>query len=129
MPEITYEDRDWATWRTLSKEAQADAMKNNAIPTITKTRRVSSDELEIIMFPQTWGSTALGYGGIGGAAMTGAYTIIISFCSTTYCVYFGGGQLAYRLNWADMTPSGRDNFFNDVAARTMVEVRGSGKYR
>lgn len=129
MSEITYEDRDWEAWRALSKEDQSSAMKNNAIPTVTRIRRPMVDELEVIMFPQSWGSTALGYGGLGGAAMTSAYTIIISYHSTTYCVYFGRGQLAYKLTWADMSPLGRDNFFKDVANRSMTDVRGSAKYR
>lgn len=30
------------------------------------------------MFPQAWGSTSLGFGGIGGQAMTSAYTTVIT---------------------------------------------------
>ena len=127
--EITYEDRDWDAYRGMTASAQLAAMRNNTVPMVTKTRRPFSDELEIIMFPQTWGSTATGYGGVGGAAMTAAYTIIISYMMTTYCVYFGCDRLAYRLNWADMSPAGRDNFFKDVASRTMAGCEGSEKYR
>ena len=129
MSEIIYEDRDWEAWRALSKEDQSSAMKNNAIPTVTRVRRPMVDELEVIMFPQSWGSTALGYGGLGGAAMTSAYTIIVSYHSTTYCVYFGRGQLAYKLTWADMSPEGRENFLSDMAARNMASVAKSGKYK
>ena len=129
FPGITYEDRDWETWRTLSKEEQTDAIQNRTVPMLTKSRRVYSDEIEVTMFPQTWGSTATGYGGVGGSAMTGAYTIIVSYMMTTYCVYFGCGRLAYKLNWADMTPSGRDNFMSDMSARSMASVSKSGKYR
>ena len=129
MPEMTYEDRDWDAWRALSKEDQGSAMKNNAIPTVSKTRRLMTDELEVVMFPQTWGSTATGYGGMGGAAMTSVYTVIVSYDSTTYCVYFGCGRLAYKLTWADMSPSGRDNFMSDMSARSMAAVAQSGKYR
>jgi len=129
LAEITYEDRDWETWRTLSKEEQTDSIRNHTVPMLTKTRRVYSDEIEVTMFPQTWGSTATGYGGIGGSAMTGAYTIIVCYMMTTYCVYFGCGRLAYKLNWADMTPSGRENFLSDMAARSMASVARSGKYK
>jgi predicted Fe-S protein YdhL (DUF1289 family) len=127
--EITYEDRDWDAYRGMTAIAQLAAVRNNTVPMVTKTRRPFSDELEIIMFPQTWGSTATGYGGVGGSAMTGAYTIIVSYMMTTYCVYFGCGRLAYKLNWADMTPSGRDNFMSDMSARNMASVAKSGKYR
>lgn len=129
MPDLTYEDRDWDAWRKLSKEEQGVTMRTGTEPRVRKIRRPMSDELEVIMFPQTWGSTATGYGGLGGAAMTDAYTIIVSHHSTTYCVYFGCGRLAYKLTWADMSPEGRDNFFKDVATRTMASVAQSGKYR
>jgi hypothetical protein len=127
--EITYEDRDWDAYRGMTAIAQLAAVRNNTVPMVTKTRRPFSDELEIIMFPQTWGSTALGYGGMGGAAMTAAYTIILSFHLQTYCVYFGGGRLAYKLEYVDMSKEGRENFFMDMANRNMADVRGSVKYR
>jgi hypothetical protein len=127
--EITYEDRDWDAYRGMNAQEQVAAMKSKTIPMVTKTRRPFSDELEIIMFPQTWGSTALGYGGMGGAAMTAAYTIILSFHLQTYCVYFGCGRLAYKLEYADMSKEGRENFFMDMANRNMADVRGSAKYR
>jgi len=129
LAEITYEDRDWDAYRGMTAIAQLAAVRNNTVPMVTKTRRVYSDEIEVTMFPQTWGSTATGYGGMGGAAMTSAYTIIVCYKMTTYCVYFGCGRLAYRLTWADMTPSGRDNFLSDMAARNMASVAKSGKYR
>ena len=129
LAEITYEDRDWDAYRGMTASAQLAAVRNNTVPMVTKTRRVYSDEIEVTMFPQTWGSTATGYGGMGGAAMTSAYTIIVCYKMTTYCVYFGCGRLAYKLNWADMTPSGRDNFLSDMAARNMASVAKSGKYR
>ena len=36
----------------------------------TKTRRPDMRDIEVRMFPETWPSTALGFGGVGGAAMT-----------------------------------------------------------
>ena len=128
MPDITYEDRDWDAWRKLTKEEQGVAMKTDTVPRVSRIRRPFNDELEVIMFPQTWGSTATGYGGLGGSAMTDAYTIIVSYKMTTYCVYFGCGRLAYKLTWADMTPEGRENFLSDMAARNMASVAKSEKY-
>jgi len=127
--EITYEDRDWDAYRGMNAQEQLAAVRNNNVPMVTKTRRPFSDELEIIMFPQTWGSTALGYGGMGGAAMTAAYTIVLSFHLQTYCVYFGSGRLAYKLEYINMSKEGRENFFMDMANRNMADVRGSVKYR
>lgn len=51
--------------------------------------RPTISDLEIIHFPQTWGSTALGFGGMGGAAMTTAYTTVI-LCRGNAAIFFGG---------------------------------------
>ena len=49
----------------------------------------------IHMFTQMWGSTACGWGGMGGAAMTESYTIIIENELFGFaCIYYGG-RLAY----------------------------------
>jgi hypothetical protein len=56
------------------------------------------DDIDVYVFPQTWGSTALGYGGIGGSIMTTASTIVLhSICENIFKVYFGGGLLAYQI--------------------------------
>lgn len=34
-------------------------------------------EVSMYMFPQVWGSTALGFEGIGGCALTTAYTVVV----------------------------------------------------
>lgn len=44
-------------------------------------------------FPQTWGSTALGFGGIGGQAITTAQTYVVLANGAIY-VYFGS-RFAY----------------------------------
>ena len=74
------------------------AVKNHTVPVITKTRRVYTHEVEVVMFQQTWGSTALGYGGIGGAVSTPAYTVVVSY-ENHMRVYFGGGRLVYELGY------------------------------
>lgn len=59
-------------------------------------RRPTPQTCEVIMFRQVWGSTALGYGGVGGQAMTNADTVIVISDLTGHAaVYFGGGRLAY----------------------------------
>ena len=128
LPDMNYEDRDWEAWRKMSKEDQGHAMKTDSVPRVKKTRRPTSDELEIVMFSQTWGSTALGYGGIGGAAMTPAYTVIVSHYNRS-CVYFGYGRLAYMLDYSTMSPEGRAAAQADIARQNMVEVSQAGKYR
>jgi hypothetical protein len=105
----TYEDRDWAAYGNGDKEAR-----------ITKTRKHTEYDMTVEgMFPQTWGSTALGFGGIGGAAMTTAYTIVISSdLNGQYCVYFGG-QFAYRIDKPNK------QFFEDMYSTRMRERKGA----
>jgi len=128
IPEITYQDRDWQAYKGMTGPEQVDAVNNDTVPTITKTRRVYTDEVEVVMFPQTWGSTALGYGGIGGAAMTPAYTVVVSY-ENHMCVYFGHGRLAYRLDYNKMSTEGRERWREDLQAQNLEDIRGSGKYR
>jgi len=90
------------------------------------TRRPFYYELHVeAMFPQTWGSTALGFGGIGGQTITPAYTIIIG-CDFNhhYCVYFGG-RFAYKL---DMKKFDIEKIRKDIAGHGMAEVGQRGRY-
>lgn len=82
-------------------------------------RRPHEHEIEVYSFPQTWGSTALGFGGIGGSAMTTALTVVV-MCGREACVYFGG-SFAYRIKDAN------DRFFEDMRSHNMSEVHGAVK--
>lgn len=59
-------------------------------------RRISADDFEIYTFTQAWGSTALGFGGIGGQAITKANTYVLEPVAPnapdykTCHVYFAG---------------------------------------
>lgn len=56
------------------------------------------DDISVYVFPQSWGSTALGYDGIGGSQMTTASTIVLyAFDSDIIRVYFGCSILAYEI--------------------------------
>lgn len=73
----------------------------------TYLRRPYKREVEVYSFPETWGSTALGYGGVGGHAMTTAQAVIIT-CPITAeaCIYWGaGGYLGRKLNLSDTQDS------------------------
>jgi hypothetical protein len=68
------------------------------------------------MFRQTWGSTALGFGGIGGMAITPAYTVIVS-CDRSHAsaVYFGG-RFAYLVEYANQNTEYRVDVANHLMA-------------
>ena len=85
FPEYKYKDRDWTKydkWRRevfdkLSNEEKKklydEERRTNvhmcpADCLVEKSRKHTFYDLTVYnMFPQTWGSTALGFGGIGGA--------------------------------------------------------------
>lgn len=93
---------------------------------LRKRRPTQYDITDIQMFTQMWGSTALGFDGIGGCAITTASVIIItgSFFSKDFsrevAVYFGGRH-AYTIK----NPSAA--FADDVSKRSMADVRDAKK--
>ena len=121
FPEYTYRDRDWPkhdAWRaTLKREEYKTAVAPDDC-WVEKTRRHSMYDLTVhSMFPQTWSSTALGFGGIGGQAITSAYVCVIeSGLVGQFAVYFGG-QLAYVIQ----RPNAQ--FMEDIASHRMVDAR------
>ena len=84
----------------------------------------SYDDIDVYVFPQTWGSTALGYGGIGGSMMTSASTVVLyANCENIVRVYFGCGLLAYEIKNPNRL------FFEDMFNHRVAEKFKSGKYR
>lgn len=121
FPEYTYRDRDWPkhdAWRaTLKREEYKTAVAPDDC-WVEKTRRHSMYDLTVYsMFPQTWSSTALGFGGVGGQAITSDYVCVIeSGLVGQFAVYFGG-----RLAYVIQRPNGK--FMEDVARQHMVDAR------
>lgn len=79
-------------------------------------------EIEMYMFPQVWGSTALGFGGIGGQAMRAAYTTVVVETQYNWCAVFFGETMAYLIS------NPKDVFFEDVKRHNMAPVSQHGKY-
>lgn len=111
LPDIEYEDYDYTEIKKIKKSIDKqkvwEDIKNSGKKIIKKRRPSSHDDLDVYAFPQTWGSTALGHGGIGGAAISSALTVVVGMKRYYYCVYFGG-RLAYKV----FNPS--PNFFEDL---------------
>ncbi len=82
------------------------------------------DDIEVYSFPQCWGSTALGYSGVGGSAMTSAQTVVLHAINENIVkVYFGGKRLAYCVQ----DPS--REFFKDVFENNVLPQSQASKYR
>lgn len=86
-----------------------------------KEARPSVRDCEVYHFPQEWGSTALGFGGMGGSAMTAAYTTVV-IQGNSFCVYFDG-RFAYGV-----TGFNRTALYEDLKRFDMAAVRNAEKY-
>lgn len=102
--------------------AYADYQAKHGTPTRTVFRRPTALDVEVQLFEQLWGSTALGYGGLGGAAMTYAYTVVVS-SHDRICVYFGGGNLAYTLSPEEMVQEQTEAWISDLQKRQILGRR------
>ena len=81
------------------------------------------DDFELYTFEQTWGSTALGFGGIGGQMMTSATTyVFIPMSVNQKCFVYFAGRFAYAVDYSE-------KFMKDVLDCNMASVYESGKYR
>ena len=88
-----------------------------------KDKYVRMDDFEVHMFEQIWGSTTLGFGGIGGQSMTTAntYVFVPVTCNQNAFVYFGS-QFAYEVEYCD-------HLKEDINNRCMKPCNRAGYYR
>ena len=81
------------------------------------------DDFVLHTFEQTWGSTALGFGGVGGQAMTSATTyVFIPIVINQKCFVYFAGRFAYAVDYSE-------KFMEDVLKCDMASVADSGKYK
>ena len=85
--------------------------------------RPTIDAFELYTFTQIWGSTALGFGGLGGQAMTVArtYVFVPVVCNQKCFIYFGD-KFAYEADWCEALKEDIDN-------HNMEPVNRAGKYK
>ena len=80
------------------------------------------DDFELYTFEQTWGSTALGFGGMGGSAMTSARTyVFIPRHASQKCFVYFAGRFAYAVDYSE-------KFMKDVHNKNMESVARAEKY-
>lgn len=120
LPNIHYERRDHAAMRGWPAEKRMEAMRSNTVPMKSDVRRPTETECEIYaMFVQTWGSTALGFGGVGGAAMTPTYTVVVLGPEGQFAIYWNGTH-AYTVDPNTQTDEERKAFLEDLTNRVTV---------
>lgn len=82
-----------------------------------------SYDVTLYTFPQTWRSTALGFGGYGGQMITRAQTTVIMVSTThEYGAVFFGGKFAYSIKNVN------EAFIKDVSQFHMEPVYKASKY-
>ena len=84
--------------------------------------RSTLDDFDMYTFEQVWGSTSLGFGGIGGQAMTTARTyVFVPINGSRTCFVYFAGKFAYKVNYSE-------KFMEDVSKCNMASVAMSRKY-
>lgn len=115
--DIEYETRDWDEYRKTKKDVRIPAQR----------RPYSDRDFGVYsMFQQTWGSTALGHGGMGGAAVTTAYTIVLECRATEEFLVYFGGEFCYKVS---MKSSNIGVFAEDVKNQCLASKRESERYQ
>jgi hypothetical protein len=113
--DIEYETRDWQVYRDTKEDVRIPARR----------RPTTRDFGVYAMFTQTWGSTALGHGGMGGAAVTTAYTVVLECRATEEFLVYFGGKMCYKI---DRRSKNLDQFVEDCKNCCLVSKKESTKY-
>jgi hypothetical protein len=115
--DIEYETRDWEVYRKTQQDVR--------VP-VRRRPHFDQDFWVYCMFPQTWGSTALGHGGMGGASVTTAYTIVLECHATQEFLVYFGGQMCYKISRRSPNIA---VFVEDCKNHCLVSKRESEKYQ
>jgi hypothetical protein len=84
--------------------------------------RKYSENYDITVFSQEWGSTAMCFGGWGGQAVTTAYVVVMTFLPTGIVGVYVDGKLAYLIH------NPNNKFFEDIRDRHIIDVRMKSLY-
>ena len=121
---IEYDRMDYDAVRLARTDEEKRASMS---ATVKDTRRPTTRDFTVYaMFPQTWGSTALGHGGIGGASITTAYTVVLECNYTSELLVYFGGRLCYKVNKRSENFS---KFVEDCKNQYLADKRESVKYQ
>jgi hypothetical protein len=125
-PDVMREQlKDGMSWGDRTKDESMIDFRKRAFE--AKAARPDESDIEVYaMFVETWGSTALGFGGVGGQAMTPAYTTIL-MADSRYLLIYWGSRHAYTLDMMSGTFNS-EAFQKDIAERRTRERSQRGYY-
>jgi hypothetical protein len=84
---------------------------------------VSVDDFDMYTFKHTWGTTSLGFSGVGGSAITEARTyVFIPRIDNQPCIVYFAGQFAYAVPYSKV-------FMEDVKNHNMEPQYKIYKYK
>lgn len=107
LPDIEYQGIDYSE-KTIAEMKQTN-LPMSQWPKITKKRRPAVRDLDnTLVFQETWGGGALGFGGMSTAALTTANTVVIQ-CGVWTAVYWAG-----RLGYIMRTNGASAQFFDQI---------------
>ena len=122
--DIEYERMDYDAVRNART---AEEKRASMSATVKAFRRPTTRDFGVYgMWSQTWGSTALGHGGMGGAAMTAAYTVVLECYHTQEFLVYFGGEMCYKV---DRRSKNLDVFVEDCRNHCLASKRDSEKYQ
>jgi hypothetical protein len=122
--DIAYERMDYDAVRNAKTAEEKRASMRATVPAI---RRPTTRDFSVYaMFPQTWGSTALGHGGIGGSAITTAYTVVLECVELSEMLVYFGARFCYKVN---MRSKNFDVFVDDCKLHDLASKHNSGRYQ
>lgn len=118
LPTLVCEARDMAAFFTLPSDQRKAMHVKGQYPMRMVHRRPNANECVVVaMFPQTWPSTALGFGGVGGRAVTDAYTTVVECKETPECrawATYWDGRFAYCVRQSLATPDQLQDWMHDL---------------
>ena len=127
LPDLVYEVRDNKAFFKLDTAQrvtleQREAKGESVIPKKQVRRRPEIHECAVVaMFPQSWSSTALGFGGLGGQAFTSAYTVVIEGPGGERAIYWQG-RFAYSIDVSTVSKKQAAAFEEDLAQGVTASV-------
>lgn len=101
--------------RFLNEIRRNDATKEEA-------NNIKWFDADMTVFKQIWGSTALGFGGIGGQTMTSAYTTVVEEPQIGVYGVFFGERFAY------LVTKPTERFKADFARHQMASVAEAHRF-
>lgn len=106
------------------KKVLADALTRINSTREKDVRELLEQDLDVEVWMQTWGSTALGFGGIGGQAITSAPTFLIWAQNRSFGLVYFATRFAYEARY----PFSK-YFHESYARRQLPAVREAHRLR